>query len=261
MNVSNNQRCSVVTESVHRVIKNLQLEDFHIDIDDSSATANGFLGVISFVEVKHKKGALHLAVKLTNDEQRDFVNLNQMFAREVLFYEKVFPALDEFQKGRGVEKPFTSVAKCYLASSKNGCEALVMENLKSKGFQLLNRLVPMDENHVAFVLREYGRLHALSFALKDQKPEKYREIAEEMDDCFKGFLQSTKAIGHYEARFRILADLLRKQGRDDVARKVDKFVGKLGDFLMNYSDPNHPQSVVVHGDCWTNNMMFKYEVN
>lgn len=243
----NNQKYSFVIKLVKCVIQKLQLEDYHIDIDDSSATSNGYLGVIFFVEVTHRKGTLHLAVKASTQEenQRSYLNVNQLFNTEINFYQTVFPGFNEFQKEKSIERPFDSVPKCYYASCREGNEGLVMENLRAKGFRLWNKQLPMDENHVALVLREYGRFHAISYALRDQSPDTFHRLSESMDDSFKGFFERTRATDHKKARLRTVSSVLRKQGRDDVADKLDKFLRELHDFILINcvsSDRRHPQA-------------------
>lgn len=263
MDENTKQKYPVVNKLVQRVIKKFQLEDYHIETDDSAATANGYLGVIFFVQVTHRKGTLHLVVKAgtQNKNQRNFINVGEIFVREVFFYKEIFPAMLEFQKERLVSHPFLGVAKCYDAYLGTDSEGFVLENLKAKGFRLWNRLIPMDENHVKLVLQEYGRFHALSVAMKDQNPQKFKQLTHNYDDTFKEFLKSTNSVENYRARFGILADLLRKQGRSDVAEKVKKFLSEIEDFMMNCSGATDPHSVILHGDCWCNNIMFKYEVN
>lgn len=262
MNENTEQKYKIVNMLVERVIQHLQIQDYRLEIDDSSATANGFLGVIFFVKVIDKKGTLNLVVKAgsQNEKQRNFINIGDIFGREIYFYKKILPAMSDFQKARLVKQPFISYPKCYEAYSSADCEGLVLENLKAKGFSLWNRLVPMDENHISLVLREYGRFHAISLAMKDQNPEQFKQLTRNYDDCFNQFLIRVKACEHYRNRFKIISDVLSKQGRQELSAKVKKFIDEIEPVLMNCAKPDDQYSVILHGDCWCNNMMFRYEV-
>lgn len=262
MSVLSNEKYSFVNKLVQSVIEDLHLDDYHFEIDNSSATANGYMSLIFFVEVRHKNGTLHLAVKAStqDEEQRKFADFSQVFALEIHIYKNVFQAFDEFQKERSIQRPFNGVAKYFLGCSKEGSEGLVLENLRATGFCLANRQEPLDENQVVLVLREYGRFHAISYAMKDQKPKKFRQLTENMIDCFKIFLERPGSIENYQARFGILSDVLRKQNCKNVAERIDRFISRIPDFMINCAKPDDHHSVILHGDCWTNNIMFKYRV-
>lgn len=252
----------IANSLVLRYIQKLQLEDYHLEVDDSSATANGYLGAIFFVKVVHKKGTLNLVVKAgcQNANQRNFVNVGDIFGREIYFYKEVVPAINNFQWERVVKQPFVGIPKCYETYLGAESEGLILENLKTKGFKLWSRFIPMDESHIKFAVKEYGKLHAISFAMKDQNPEKFKQLTKNYHDTFKKFLECVNAFEPYRARFRILSEVLKKQRRQELADKVHKFIDELEPFLKNCADPDDLHSVILHGDCWCNNMMFKYEV-
>lgn len=247
---------------VQRVIEKFSLENYHLEIDDSSATANGYLGVIFFVKVVHKEGTLDLVVKAGSqkESQRNFVNIVELFDREIYFYKEILPAMSDFQTERLIKQPFVSVPRCYEAYVGVDGEGLVLENLKAKGFSLWNRLLPMDESHITLVLKEYGRFHAISFAMKDQIPERYKQLTENYNDGFQEFFKRVKAFCNFGKRFRILSEVLSKQGQQSLSDKVNKFIGELSPFMTNSANRDDPHSIILHGDCWTNNMMFRYAV-
>ncbi|KAJ4427556.1 hypothetical protein ANN_25204 [Periplaneta americana] len=45
--------------------------------------------------------------------------------------------------------------------------------MEQSGYVMLNKRQPLDMPHVYMVLKELGRFHALSFAFKDQDPQKF----------------------------------------------------------------------------------------
>jgi len=59
---------------------------------------------------------------------------------------------------------------------------IVMEDMKEKGFVMMDRHVGLDENHCRFVLKEVARLHAASLALQRDNPELHDTLAEQLVD-------------------------------------------------------------------------------
>jgi hypothetical protein len=55
-------------------------------------------------------------------------------------------------------------------------EVLVMEDMREQGYILRDRRFGLDVSHCQLVLEELAKLHALSFAIRDQKPEQFNNL-------------------------------------------------------------------------------------
>ncbi|KAF5292326.1 hypothetical protein FQA39_LY03360 [Lamprigera yunnana] len=63
-------------------------------------------------------------------------------------------------------------------------EVLIIEDLKVLGFQLLNHRVSIDYNQALMVMKALGKLHAISFAIRDQKPNLFNEFCVNTEEEF-----------------------------------------------------------------------------
>lgn len=182
------------------------------------------------------------------------------FFREIFVYTKVLPLLDEFQKENAIEDRFDNFAKCYGVCEKNEKEALVLQNLKIEGFEIHNRTAPQNLNHVLFMFRNYGRWHALSSAMKIKKPSIFKALTKNMDDVFGKFIIQTNVSMQAEREFDNAVKIFEKYNDTKLVKKFDDIKNDVKEILTNLGNETNPAGVILHGDCWNNNMMFKYEV-
>lgn len=242
---------------------NLNKDNFAIDSPDTKG--DGYLSSISFADVTSEGKVLQLVIKLSHqtEELRNFINPTEMFEREAYFYTTFYSAIKEHQKEKSVNCGFSSIPKCYGTYLENKTEAIILQDLKKLGYKLWDRQQSMDSYHLTKVLEEYGKLHASSLALRKQKPQQFENITSclKESDIFADIVKQTDAVHIHYARFEQVIKLLENNGRKEDVQKVKEFTKKIPDILLRYGDPNDKYSVVLHGDCWNNNMMFFYEVN
>lgn len=116
--------------------------------------------------------------------------------------------------------------------------------------------------HVLLVMKALGKFHALSFAIKDQEPEKFSEMVSELDEMLfmRGLSTKFSSYINFSATIALkcitddkdahllkaLLDLYEKNQYDQIAE------------LCNGNE-SEPYSVITHGDIWTNNTMFQYD--
>ncbi|XP_055539001.1 uncharacterized protein LOC129726398 [Wyeomyia smithii] len=157
------------------------------------------------------------------------------------------------------------VPRCYYThSNMEKLEAVViMEDLREKHFRMWNKYVPVDYEHTRMLLEQLGKLHAISFAMREQQPERFfafkrlidpMKIMIEMDPD-KGI---DKLFGDVYQRAIVTLD-------DAKDAKVKELMKKLEDKVTKHYvdcvtvDDSDPYAVIGHGDCWINNMMYMYE--
>ena len=72
---------------------------------------------------------------------------------------------------------FHEYPQCYRTVDEEPNECLLLEDLSVHGFTIINRHTDeVTADHVRLVMKTLGKFHAISFALKDQQPDTFKEI-------------------------------------------------------------------------------------
>lgn len=118
-------------------------------------------------------------------------------------------------------------------------------------------------DHVNLVMRTLGKFHAISIALKHQRPEEFDELASVLteqfvrrdDKFFRMFFnkQAQQALevvsGDEDVALKLkLTKLFEREALDIAADCLDESAASVG-------------SVIAHGDAWQNNCMHKNDSN
>lgn len=114
-------------------------------------------------------------------------------------------------------------------------------------------------DHVSLMMKALGKFHAISFALKDQQPQKFKQLKSHIFEQFWSNLK-TEFKDIYEQLLSSLTECLKKENRPDLLEKFQRFVGddicaKILELVSSSSA--EPYSVICHGDATTNNSMFR----
>lgn len=105
------------------------------------------------------------------------------FRNEINFYQKVLPECLKFQDQVKPAIRFEDIPECLAAFHDNVNDYVVLSDLSIDGFGAANRQVGMDFNHCKFALETLGKLHGISLAYRNQRPEEFEKLL--------GFLEVT----------------------------------------------------------------------
>lgn len=254
--------------SEHQFIENVLRRCFNdysnYTLHSPDSVGSGYAATMLFVKVNCKNKVLHLVIKrsLQDEDKRKFIDPKPMYEREAYFYSVFYPAITEYQIEMTGYQMFSSIAQCYGSYFEDKSEAIALEDLTRDGYKVCDRKVPMDEYHISLALKELGKFHGISLAMKHQDPQKFYELTSPLRECsfFVDTVRQTLGVEIFDQRLQLIAESLKNDGRREDADKIDLVRKDIPDILFRYTDPKDSHSVVLHGDCWLNNIMFKYEV-
>ncbi|KAL0868163.1 hypothetical protein ABMA27_007714 [Loxostege sticticalis] len=196
---------------------------------------------------------------------RDAFKSDELFCNEVAFYNKIWPALSNFQKKwPKLKVPFKAIPKCYLAQS----DIVVLKDLKQQGFVMPDRRQGLSIEQAYLVLKNLSHFHALSLAMKCHSPEDFYELVNVKDGISEVFFVSENEE-YYKDYYREAARNAIEMVEDELQDSEDKdrYIQKFRDFckeetffasMIELVTPREPLAVICHGDCWTNNFLFRY---
>lgn len=247
-----------VKKVLQDVVEKEQISKPEYTICAGSAKGDGYLSFMTKVDVKSKDKDLHLIIKCApkSEEFRSFVPIRSTFLREIAFYEDIYPTMDEFQKEKGIEDRFESVPKFYKSIQTDKEEIIVLENIRERGFQLWDRKNQFDDAHFQMLFKEYAKYHAISFALQHYKLEKYYDLSKNLYDMFTPGIFSFEFFTAFKMSIEVIHNLYQD---DEIKRDLTQLKDNLMKYFEHIINNKGKRVVITHGDCWSSNMMFKYD--
>lgn len=185
---------------------------------------------------------------------------HEFFKNEINFYEKVLPALLAFQSTKDVKDPFDNYAKLFLAYSDGTNDVLCLEDASVEHFKTAVRQEGIDFEHCKLTFKVLAQFHALSFAMKDQKPEEFDSIRRQITEQYYD-----ERLWSWYSRFwnrisGIAIDAVEKEYPNSIyVEKIKKFaIPERYQDMIAAATKTTDRGVISHGDSWTNNFLYKY---
>ncbi|KAK5646581.1 hypothetical protein RI129_005045 [Pyrocoelia pectoralis] len=190
---------------------------------------------------------------------RSMVPIRNMYNIEIYLYSTVFSEFTRIQKEKNILNPFKPYPHFYKSLNDDGEEMLVLENVKQLGYKHQNRQQPLDYVYVSLIVKQYAKLHALSYAIRDQKPELFECFEKNMRNHFFAdfnFGGLAVNIGH-----RTLNALKALDPVKDVLvyDQFSYFAENPTQVVQNLIQSTSRNKVISHIDCGILNLLFKHE--
>lgn len=255
-------------EAVEKVASSEGFQNFDVKINHGSAVGDGFMGLVFKVTIQEidKDKKLNLVLKSPPDNltrRNEFGSMN-LFRREVIIYNEVLPAFVAFQEERRIKKAdgFFEFPKCYFAEydEEKSESVIIMEDLRESGYKMCDKFVPHNLEHTKLLVSALGRLHAISFAMKIQKPEVFEQYKQLTDVMTEKFADENFAVIMTRAVDRAISSIDESdvKRRNRAATLKDNFSQVIKELVS--PEGCEPFAVIGHGDCWSNNFMYQYKV-
>lgn len=178
-------------------------------------------------------------------------------------YDEVLSQFQTIQLSKGVnpsQNGFHEFTKYYSSISEEFSEALFLEDLKLRHFEVINhREEPLTFDHMSLVMKALGKFHALSFALRDQQPEKFKQLTDQLHELY-WVLAKTQITEHFTSLVERFKNILKAEKQFDL---LERFNRKIGNdffatiFRLASGATAEPYAVICHGDLTVYNSMYR----
>lgn len=258
-----------ITKLLHKIAKSENFLDYKIETKAGSNHGDNFLGVmiaVSISGIKNQNGKnvedkLHLICKIPPSNEIRKRNCSFGFGREVYVYSKILPAFIKFQQEKGLSdaESFQSFPKVYVSEfiEENSSYILIMEDLRPKRYVMWPKEELISLDHELLILQELGKFHAISFAMKDQKPKEFEEFTQLKDASVEIIFKGKLVVLITKAIERAINAVEKPEYKKLLGNFQKDFTDKL-EYLLTGS-PSKQFPVIGHGDCWINNFLFQYD--
>lgn len=244
---------------LRRAAKSAGLTNFKLFPNEEMLRGDGFLSEFHTGKIQDlDTGKIsHLYIKLPLDGHSGLYP--HVFVNELHYYSTILPELKKFEEAKGLSQLLKDITpKFYCGRFTEDQKYLVLEDLIERGFVLHDKTKFMPENTLKTVFETYGKYHAISWAFKHYHPEQYNQFFEGYVDVFplmfeqKGFVTALKNA--WEVCYEIFdsTDLVKRE-------KIKFMVDNFEDCCSKFVNYRGKFSTLLHGDCWSNNIMLKYD--
>ncbi|XP_055706849.1 uncharacterized protein LOC129803968 [Phlebotomus papatasi] len=204
--------------------------------------------------LNRNKRRYSMIIKTTYEDNQlanDILSEYNIFKQEMEMYDQILP---EYQRLlRTIDDHSQISPKSIYCDYDNSI--IVFEDLSARGFKMVDRRVRLDRYHAELVLMKLARLHAASVAVEAKSTYNLKKFQTGM------FNRKTSGVSSYFlTNLDALINCISKwKGYEYYADKLRKLRPHLEERARQMYDPKDDDlNVLIHGDLWTNNVMFKY---
>lgn len=260
----NERREQVLSELLENVAKNEQLVDYKYEFATGLNKKDGFVSSMYHVkligrEESATKKTLHIIIKFapTNEKFRNSMPIKEAFRREILLYDTVIPLMEDMLERVGLTPRLDYISKFYGSTLEDYHEAVLLENLKHAKYELWDYKKPMNDKHIRYVLKSYGKFHANGFALKHLYPKVFEEKFDIVRQSLMFDGKSDEYMDFMEEQMGEIAKGLSDPADSELYEVFLRHKVNILNIMRDNTDIDE-YSTLLHGDCWCNNVMFQY---
>lgn len=197
-------------------------------------------------------------------------------ANEVFVYKSIIPYFTAFVADAGISinvwtaNVYFADCAIYQTLGEQKETILALDDLNSLGYRLSSSKMDLDEEHLKVMATKIANYHAVSFAMKIRKDPMLEKLADELipfhfKSDTQGDLDSYKYLCpiSFERVFNYVENTPKHQSDSTFLKNISSlkkkvrndFLGLMEDFLKI----DHQFAVILQGDFYRNNVMFRYE--
>lgn len=171
-------------------------------------------------------------------------------------YKKILPAFHNLLKLHGINE-ILSPNTFHINQNES---SIIFEDLIEKNYKMANRTNGLDLAHAKMIIKKLAKMHLISLIYN-------QENNHELEKFFNRGMFCRQANGinsYFETNFDYLIKEIERwnPGWEYYVKKLNKMKKNLIENARKVFDPCDTDfNVLVHGDLWINNIMYKYNDN
>ena len=263
---SKEPRNLIKREDVAITLRNDKGPDAKLDsfkVEDFTKKGDNYACVVTSIIVEYtqngKPNQTSYVVKLNPcyGEGLSSAVINPIFKGETGFYKLILPELNKLLKASN--EPPLNVTKHFHSVEKDDEQVIFLEDLRTFGFRMHDRMLAMDKTHTVLILKELARCHASSYILFDgiENITKIYErfpFTEHKEEMFEEAVDGAQS--EIIEALAELTDLIPNY--DHVSEYIRSIVPTVKNDFKEQRAPKRPFFVLTHSDCWNNNYLFRF---
>lgn len=241
-----------IYDIIDRIIKANGLNEYSMQLESGVGEGSGseLFSVNAVDPLTGKKLSVVCKIATFDEIRRKNFQSNINFAREAVFYDKIVPTFLKFQQQKNLPKTdrFLSHPKCYktLIDHDNKQYAIILDDLRQHGFRMWNKFEPASIENMRLLMRELGKFHGISMAMKDQWPTEFAEFRN-LTDTFRIFTQAKFVRDRFNDSFDLAIASLKKEEHKNILRDVKENFSKYLEYCVNNGTSDR-FGVLSHGN-------------
>lgn len=233
-------------------------------IEAVGAAGDNYVACVKRIIVKDGENTFKMIAKVAPkmEKLRAMFNTHKLFYNEHLMYTEIIPQFETLEEDANIsELQMIRFAECYGSYIDEPDELLLLEDLKDLNCVMLDRLKPLPEECLRSILKNLAIYHSFSFVLKHKKPKVFDKFKHDLFDIWRNFGNNEEG----QKSLITVEDHILKlfSDNEETYKIVNGIITNIGENLtkLNEEDSGSAYTVIRHGDAWTNNFMFKFDVS
>ncbi|KAB0799419.1 hypothetical protein PPYR_07299 [Photinus pyralis] len=268
--MAKNNHAIVLTENQQMVLngflRRAGVGNFSISLSSGAEDGENFGGIIIEADVVwtngNKESTSHYILKCAPSSEilQRLLPVQSSLLIEIYVYSKILQEFNIIQGEYNIETPFDCFPVYYASLAAAHDKMIVLQNVKALNYRHCDRAQPLDYPHILFVVKEYARLHALSYVIKHYKPALFEEF--ERNTVHHSSYDCDSYEGIAMCRQHRLGHALKAlKSIDDTAlfEKFSYFVQNVMSITTKLLNSKKEHRVISHIDCGIPNLLFKYD--
>ncbi|KAL7648263.1 UNVERIFIED_CONTAM: hypothetical protein RMT77_000169 [Armadillidium vulgare] len=237
------------------------------EIRDFTKKGDNFASTVTSVLVKYKENNIcceesYVAKLNPLRPQSTFTEIMEdLYSRETVILSSIIEGMNKHLGKLGL--PFLKTPKMFARNLERGREAFIAENLRNQGFIMPDRKKCLNINHANLVMEELGRFHASSILFEEKLyPKTIPDTFDYFEEPFFDFnhksfkLFNAMLNSQAEAAIKFLIPIPKYEVCTKWLKSNSHCMGR---YFVEGFTPHNQFDVLVHGDCCSNNLLFRYD--